>query len=117
MCPSSTAARGNIRCASGRSDATPEREPTRRSVAPWSQNVSTSPEVLHGTKEPDMARHCTREETCGDRTLTTAQLGRQDKSREVRDSRSVGKGTMIKDLAQCAPEQQSLPIRTSLCEC
>jgi hypothetical protein len=41
----------------------------------------------------------------------------QDKSREVRGGRSVGKGTMIKDLAQCAPAHQSLPIRTSLCEC
>jgi hypothetical protein len=30
----------------------------------------------------------------------------QDKSREVRGGRSVGKGTVIKDLAQCAPEQQ-----------
>jgi hypothetical protein len=40
----------------------------------------------------------------------------QDKSREVRGGRSVGKRAMIKDLAQCAPAHESLPIRTSYCE-
>ena len=39
----------------------------------------------------------------------------QDKSREVRGGRSVGKRAMIKDLAQCAPAHESLPIRTSHC--
>src|SRR6266481_9164333 len=37
----------------------------------------------------------------------------QDKSREVRGGRSVGKRAMIKDLAQCAPAHESLPICTS----
>ena len=41
----------------------------------------------------------------------------QDKSREVRGVRSAGKRVMIKDLAQCAPVHQSLPIRTSHCQC
>jgi hypothetical protein len=40
----------------------------------------------------------------------------QDKSREVRGGRSVGKRAMIKDLAQCAPAHESLPIRTSHCK-
>ena len=40
----------------------------------------------------------------------------QDKSREVRGGRSAGKSAMIKDLAQCAPAHESLPIRTSYCE-
>ena len=39
----------------------------------------------------------------------------QDKSREVRGGRSAGKRAMIKDLAQCAPAHESLPIRTSHC--
>ncbi len=39
----------------------------------------------------------------------------QDKSREVRGGRSAGKRAMIKDLAQCAPAHDSLPIRTSHC--
>ena len=39
----------------------------------------------------------------------------QDKSREVRGGRSAGRGRMIKDLAQCAPAHESLPIRTTLC--
>jgi hypothetical protein len=39
----------------------------------------------------------------------------QDKSREVRGGRSVGKRAMIKDLARCAPAHDSLPIRTSHC--
>ncbi len=39
----------------------------------------------------------------------------QDKSREVRGGRSVGKRAMIKDLAQCAPAHESLPICTSHC--
>jgi hypothetical protein len=41
---------------------------------------------------------------------------RQDKSREVRGGRLAGKRAMIKDLAQCAPAHESLPIRTSHCE-
>src|SRR5262249_3272208 len=52
-----------------------------------------------------------------------ARLGRlrpterwQDKSREVRGGRSAGKRAMIKDLAQCAPAHDSLPIRTSHCK-
>ena len=40
----------------------------------------------------------------------------QDKSREVRGGRSAGKRAMIKDLAQCAPALNSLPIRTSHCK-
>ena len=40
----------------------------------------------------------------------------QDKSREVRGGRSAGKRAMIKDLAQCAPAHDSLPIRTSHCK-
>jgi len=40
----------------------------------------------------------------------------QDKSREVRGRRSAGKRAMIKDLAQCAPAHESLPIRTSHCK-
>ena len=40
----------------------------------------------------------------------------QDKSREVRGGRSAGKRAMIKDLAQCAPAHESLPIRTSHCK-
>jgi hypothetical protein len=39
----------------------------------------------------------------------------QDKSREERGGRSVGKGAMIKDLARCAPANERLPIRTSYC--
>jgi hypothetical protein len=41
----------------------------------------------------------------------------QDKSREARGGRLGGMRGMIKDLAQCAPAHQSLPIRTSHCEC
>jgi len=40
----------------------------------------------------------------------------QDKSREVRGGRSVGKRTMIKDLAQCAIAHDSLPNRASHCK-
>jgi hypothetical protein len=40
----------------------------------------------------------------------------QDKSREARGGRSVGKGAMIKELARCAPAHESLPIRTSHCK-
>ena len=40
----------------------------------------------------------------------------QDKSREARGGRSAGKRAMIKDLAQCAPALNSLPIRTSHCK-
>ena len=40
----------------------------------------------------------------------------QDKSREVRGGRSAGKRTMIKDLAQCAPAHEGLPLRTSHCK-
>ena len=40
----------------------------------------------------------------------------QDKSREVRGGRSAGKSAMIKDLAQCAPAHESLPLRTSHCK-
>jgi len=41
---------------------------------------------------------------------------RQDKSREARGGRSAGKRAMIKDLAQCVPAHESLPIRTSHCK-
>jgi hypothetical protein len=40
----------------------------------------------------------------------------QDKSREARGGRSAGKRAMIKDLAQCAPAHDSLPIRASHCK-
>ena len=40
----------------------------------------------------------------------------QDKSREARGGRLAGMRGMIKDLAQCAPALNSLPIRTSHCK-
>jgi hypothetical protein len=40
----------------------------------------------------------------------------QDKSREARGGRSAGKRAIIKDLAQCAPAHDSLPIRVSHCK-
>jgi hypothetical protein len=40
----------------------------------------------------------------------------QDKSREVRGGRSVGKRAVIRDLARCAPAHESLPVRTSHCK-
>jgi hypothetical protein len=41
----------------------------------------------------------------------------QDKSREARGGRLAGMRGMIKELAQCAPAHQSLPIRTNRCGC
>jgi hypothetical protein len=40
----------------------------------------------------------------------------QDKSREVRGGRSVGKREHIRDLAQCAITHDSLPDRASHCK-
>jgi hypothetical protein len=40
----------------------------------------------------------------------------QDKSREVCGGRSAGKRAMTKELAQCAPAHDSLPIRISHCK-
>jgi chitodextrinase len=62
-----------------------------------------------------MVRQCTTEQMCETRTLTpTARW--QDKSREARGGRSAGKRAIIKDLAQCAPAHDSLPIRVSHCK-
>jgi hypothetical protein len=61
-----------------------------------------------------VARLAMRPESGGHPTHPTDRW--QDKSREARGGRSAGKRAMIKDLAQCAPAQGSLQIRTSHCK-
>jgi len=60
-----------------------------------------------------MVRDCTTRQTCETRTLTTAQLGGQDKSRSLRRGRTVGECRHIKHFVRGATAHDSLPPETT----